>query len=216
MLSRESSATLMSAVTAFIYKEARLQDEHQYEAWEALWTDDALYWVPAGGDLTEPGGQMSVIYDNRNRIATRLNQLRPGRRDAQSPPSGLRRVDRTAARSWPPGAVPLAGLHDAAASCEYGRQRDEGASPAIGEQFCGRVPRRRTMTDSPSSDAPGDGQAQRPQPWFPPGGGYGPDSPPQAPPGPPGAARLVFFPPSALASHQSTSSGTTTPISPRR
>ena len=39
------------------------------------------------------------------------------------------------------------------------------------------------MTDSPSSDAPGDGQAQRPQPWFPPGGGYGAGSPPQAPPG---------------------------------
>jgi hypothetical protein len=39
------------------------------------------------------------------------------------------------------------------------------------------------MTDSPSSDAPGEGQAQRPQPWFPPGGGYGPGSPPQAPPG---------------------------------
>ena len=39
------------------------------------------------------------------------------------------------------------------------------------------------MTDSPSSDVPGDGQAQRPQPWFPPGGGYGPGSPPpgQAP-----------------------------------
>ena len=33
------------------------------------------------------------------------------------------------------------------------------------------------MTDSPSSDAPGDGQAQRPQPWFPPGGGYSPGSP---------------------------------------
>ncbi len=43
------------------------------------------------------------------------------------------------------------------------------------------------MTDSPSSDVPGDGQAQRPQPWFPPGGGYGPGSPPQAPSGPPGA-----------------------------
>jgi hypothetical protein len=42
------------------------------------------------------------------------------------------------------------------------------------------------MTDSPSSDVPGDGQAQRPQPWFPPGGGYGPGVPPQAPPGPPG------------------------------
>ena len=44
------------------------------------------------------------------------------------------------------------------------------------------------MTDSPSSDAPGDGQAQPPQPWFPPGGGYGPGSPApgQAPPGQPG------------------------------
>jgi benzoate/toluate 1,2-dioxygenase beta subunit len=33
-----------------------------------------------------------VIYDNRNRISTRLNQLRTGRRHAQSPPSSLRRV----------------------------------------------------------------------------------------------------------------------------
>ncbi len=43
------------------------------------------------------------------------------------------------------------------------------------------------MTDSPPSDTPGDGQAQRPQPWFPPGGGYGAGSPPpgQAPAGQP-------------------------------
>jgi hypothetical protein len=45
------------------------------------------------------------------------------------------------------------------------------------------------MTDSPSSDVPGDGQAQRPQPWFPPGGGFGPGSPPQVPSGPPGASQ---------------------------
>jgi 3-phenylpropionate/cinnamic acid dioxygenase small subunit len=84
-------------IEQFIYREARYADEHDYDAWEALWTDDALYWVPAGGDLAggdlaEPAGQMSVIYDNRNRITTRLNQLRTGRRYAQSPPSGLRRV----------------------------------------------------------------------------------------------------------------------------
>jgi benzoate/toluate 1,2-dioxygenase subunit beta len=79
-------------VEQFVYREARYADEHDYDAWEALWTDDGLYWVPAGGDLTEPGGQMSVIYDNRTRIATRLNQLRTGKRYAQSPPSALRRV----------------------------------------------------------------------------------------------------------------------------
>ena len=45
------------------------------------------------------------------------------------------------------------------------------------------------MTDSPSSDTPGDGQAQRPQPWFPPGGGYGPGVPPQAPADHPGAGQ---------------------------
>ena len=79
-------------VEQFVYREARYADEHDYDAWEALWTDDALYWVPAGGDLADPGGQMSVIYDNRNRISTRLNQLRTGRRYAQTPPSRLRRV----------------------------------------------------------------------------------------------------------------------------
>ena len=51
------------------------------------------------------------------------------------------------------------------------------------------------MTDSPSSDAPGDGQAQRPQPWFPPGGGYG--SPPQTPSGPPGDDHPGGGPPGA-------------------
>jgi benzoate/toluate 1,2-dioxygenase subunit beta len=79
-------------VEQFVYREARYADEHDYDAWEALWTDDALYWVPAGGDLADPGGQMSVIYDNRSRIGTRLNQLRTGRRYAQTPPSRLRRV----------------------------------------------------------------------------------------------------------------------------
>jgi benzoate/toluate 1,2-dioxygenase subunit beta len=79
-------------IEQFLYREARYADEHDYDAWEALWTDDAVYWVPAGGDLTEPGGQMSVIYDNRSRITTRLNQLRTGRRHAQSPRSSLRRV----------------------------------------------------------------------------------------------------------------------------
>jgi benzoate/toluate 1,2-dioxygenase beta subunit len=56
-----------------------------------LWTDDALYWVPAGNDDAHPLEQMSVIYDNRNRISTRLKQLRTGRRYAQAPPSNLRR-----------------------------------------------------------------------------------------------------------------------------
>jgi 3-phenylpropionate/cinnamic acid dioxygenase small subunit len=79
-------------VEQFLYREARLADESDYDAWEALWTDDAIYWVPAGGADIDPLRQMSVIYDNRSRISTRLKQARTGRRYAQAPPSNLRRV----------------------------------------------------------------------------------------------------------------------------
>jgi 3-phenylpropionate/cinnamic acid dioxygenase small subunit len=78
-------------VEQFLYREARFADESDYDSWEALWTDDALYWVPAGNDSADPMEQMSVVYDNRNRISTRLKQLRTGRRYAQAPPSNLRR-----------------------------------------------------------------------------------------------------------------------------
>jgi 3-phenylpropionate/cinnamic acid dioxygenase small subunit len=92
MLSPESTASLLNAVTAFIYREARLQDEHQYEAWEALWTDDAIYWVPANGDDIDPEKEMSIIYDNRSRIALRVRQLLTGKHFTQSPQSRLRRL----------------------------------------------------------------------------------------------------------------------------
>jgi 3-phenylpropionate/cinnamic acid dioxygenase small subunit len=92
MLSRESSATLMSAVSAFLYMEARYQDEHQYEAWEALWTDDGVYWVPANGTDIDPEREMSIIYDNRSRISLRIKQLLTGKRHTQTPQSRLRRI----------------------------------------------------------------------------------------------------------------------------
>lgn len=76
----------------FIYREARYADEHEYDAWEALWTDDALYWVPAAGSLADPEHHVSVVYDNRRRISTRLQQLRTGKRYAQAPASNLRRI----------------------------------------------------------------------------------------------------------------------------
>ena len=79
-------------VEQFLFREARYADESDYDSWEALWTDDALYWVPAGGADVDPHRQMSVIFDNRSRIATRLKQLRTGKRYAQAPPSNLRRL----------------------------------------------------------------------------------------------------------------------------
>ncbi len=79
-------------VTQFIYREARLQDEHRYAEWEALWTDDAVYWVPANGQDSDPEQAMSILYDNRSRISLRVKQLLTGKRHSQTPRSRLRRV----------------------------------------------------------------------------------------------------------------------------
>jgi benzoate/toluate 1,2-dioxygenase beta subunit len=83
---------VLRAVEQFLYREARLCDEHHFAEWEALWTDDATYWVPANGDDTDPTRQISVLFDNRARIATRVRQLESGKRHAQSPPSRLARL----------------------------------------------------------------------------------------------------------------------------
>jgi benzoate/toluate 1,2-dioxygenase beta subunit len=83
---------LLKDVEQFVYREARLQDELAYDEWEALWTDDAIYWVPANGDDIDPTTQMSILFDNRSRIATRIKQLKTGKRHSQNPPSRLRRL----------------------------------------------------------------------------------------------------------------------------
>lgn len=83
---------LLREVEQLLYREARLADEHRYDEWEALWTDDAIYWVPSGGDDIDPTRTMSVIFDNRARIRTRIRQLHTGKRHAQTPASKLRRL----------------------------------------------------------------------------------------------------------------------------
>lgn len=86
-----SVAADRAAIEKFLFREARLADEHRYDEWEALWTDDALYWVPMG-DNPDPETHISYIFDNRARLASRIRQLKTGRRHSQAPPSALRRL----------------------------------------------------------------------------------------------------------------------------
>jgi benzoate/toluate 1,2-dioxygenase subunit beta len=94
-----ASAVTLEEVEQFLYREARLADEHAYDEWEALWTEDAVYWVPAHPALaagrgrdSDPMREMSIIYDNRSRIGTRIKQLHTGKRHSQNPPSSIRRL----------------------------------------------------------------------------------------------------------------------------
>jgi 3-phenylpropionate/cinnamic acid dioxygenase small subunit len=81
------------AVVAFLYEEARLADEARYAEWLALWTDDAVYWVPATTDpAADPEQHLSHVYDNRGRLETRIRMLQSGYRFSQEPASLMRRL----------------------------------------------------------------------------------------------------------------------------
>jgi 3-phenylpropionate/cinnamic acid dioxygenase small subunit len=87
-----SKVALLHEIEQFLFREARYEDEHRYQDWEALWADDGIYWVPANGDDIDPELQMSIIYDNRSRIGLRVKQLLTGKRHTQEPQSRLRRL----------------------------------------------------------------------------------------------------------------------------
>ena len=79
-------------IEAFLFKEARLADESQYSEWEVLVADDMHYWVPSFEGQDRESEQVSILNDNRTRLATRIRQLNTGVRHAQLPPSRMRRV----------------------------------------------------------------------------------------------------------------------------
>ena len=79
-------------IESFLYREARLLDEHRYDDWESLWTDDAVYWVPCNEDDNDPQLHVSIIYDDRGCIRRRLDRLKSGTAWAQDPKSRMRRV----------------------------------------------------------------------------------------------------------------------------
>jgi benzoate/toluate 1,2-dioxygenase beta subunit len=76
----------------FLYREARLMDEHAYDEWLALWSDDALYWIPCNEDDFDPERHVSIVYENRARLEDRIARLKSGAAYAQDPKSRLSRV----------------------------------------------------------------------------------------------------------------------------
>ena len=74
-------------LTAFLYHEARLLDRGQLAAWLELFTDDARYWIPARRGAVDPDRHVSIVYDDKPRLAVRVSRLLSGKEYAQEPPS---------------------------------------------------------------------------------------------------------------------------------
>ena len=76
-----------SILEAFVFREARLLDERRFRDWMALFAEDGTYWVPAIADQQSPFNQVSLFYDDRELMKTRVDRLEHPRIHIQTPPS---------------------------------------------------------------------------------------------------------------------------------
>jgi len=76
---------LERAVERFLFREARLLDEGDYQAWLDLYTDDAVYWVPRERGQDDPLNAASIIYENKAVLAMRMRRLMHPRAYALEP-----------------------------------------------------------------------------------------------------------------------------------
>ena len=71
----------------FVVREARLLDAKQYEEWNALFTDDAYYWVPLVPDQVDGINHTSHLYEDKLLRELRIERLKSPRAFTLQPPS---------------------------------------------------------------------------------------------------------------------------------
>jgi 3-phenylpropionate/cinnamic acid dioxygenase small subunit len=95
-LHRKTQATrkplYLGVCEQFLLHEARLLDEARFDDWLALFTSDAWYWVPSQPDQPDPHEIVSLIYDDRRLLETRVRRLIGPRMYSQEPRSRTSRM----------------------------------------------------------------------------------------------------------------------------
>lgn len=76
----------------FLVHEARLLDEARYDEWLALFTPEAHYWVPSEPNQQSAVETISLMYDDRRLLETRVRRLASPRIYSQEPRSRTSRI----------------------------------------------------------------------------------------------------------------------------
>ena len=71
----------------FVVREARLLDAKRFDEWNALFTDDAYYWVPLTPDQPDGIDHTSHLYEDKLLRDLRIERLKSPRAFSQQPPS---------------------------------------------------------------------------------------------------------------------------------
>jgi 3-phenylpropionate/cinnamic acid dioxygenase small subunit len=72
---------------AFVMNEARLLDARRYDEWNALFADDAFYWIPLIPDQEDGINHTSHLYEDKLLRNLRIERLKSPRAFSQQPPS---------------------------------------------------------------------------------------------------------------------------------
>ena len=98
----------------FVVHEARLLDAKRYDEWNALFTDDAFYWVPLVPDQEDGVNHTSHLYEDKLLRELRIERLKSPRAFSQQPPSrchhllqvpAVEEFDAVGAASWADGRL---------------------------------------------------------------------------------------------------------------
>lgn len=88
-----SSASLSRAdCEDFLIHEARLLDDAHFDEWLALFTPQAHYWVPSEPHQKSPLDTVSLMYDDRRLLETRVRRLSSPKIYSQEPRSRTSRI----------------------------------------------------------------------------------------------------------------------------
>lgn len=63
-------------IEQFLFEEARLLDDREFEKWSELFLDDGIYWVPAMPGQESPYDHVSLFFDDKETMQTRIRRLR--------------------------------------------------------------------------------------------------------------------------------------------
>ncbi len=77
----------LAEIEAFIQFEAELLDTRKFEEWLELFTEDSYYWCPTEPEQDNPHDTLSIFYDTRDLLETRIKRLRHPSIHVQTPPS---------------------------------------------------------------------------------------------------------------------------------
>src|ERR1700675_5173993 len=80
------------ACERFLLHEARLLDDGKFDDWLALFTPEAWYWVPSEPTQADPVETVSLIYDARRLLETRVRRRASPRIYSQEPRSRTTRM----------------------------------------------------------------------------------------------------------------------------